>query len=212
MASSEKATCSQETPTGRKSVDEPTDKRKRPLLFSGHQDIQLLREVLSLDPFQDAPLTTPWESISRNLEDELAISPRGCRERTLELIDQYMKGDLESLERFCTEDELTIKKRLLQEVLLQFEIGFVAYKDRIGSGMVMAQNAANGNEDDDDEADYYRRRCRPEDYITSERSEQSSDAEEKDDEQPGSPKRPRLTEDGESKAAAPAASAGDREH
>lgn len=60
------------------------------------------------------------------------------------MIDQYIKGDMESLKRFCTEDEVPIKKRLLEEVLVQFEIGCIAYEDRISSGMVMAQNAANG--------------------------------------------------------------------
>lgn len=217
MASAEKTNGGQETPTSRKSSDEPTDKRKRPLRFSGQQDIQLLQEVISLNPFKDTPPTTAWASISRNLENVLAISSRRCRERTILMLDQYIKGDLASLQRFCTKDEFAIKEQLLQQVLQQYESGAGGYSTRIGSGMVPTPNAANAQEEDDDDFDLYKPRVILEEDVTPEQSdsgEPSSEAEDKDDEQPGSPKKPRLTEDDvfleEIKAAAAAAVAEER--
>ncbi|XP_077546397.1 uncharacterized protein LOC144159032 [Haemaphysalis longicornis] len=209
MASSEKSNRGQETPTGRKRADEPTDKRKPPVRFSGQQDIQLLHEVVSLNPFKDAPPTTVWASISRNLEDVLVISPRRCRERTLLMLDQYIKGDLTSLKRFCTEDEFVIKDELLQQVFEQYMSGPGGYSTRLGFGMVPALNAANAQdeeeveaeeekEDGDDAFDLYKGHAVLEDDVTPEQSdsgESSSEAEGNDAEQPDSPKRPRLTRD-----------------
>ncbi|XP_077551638.1 uncharacterized protein LOC144165712 [Haemaphysalis longicornis] len=206
MASSEKENGGQETPTGRKSSDEPTDKRKRPLRFSGQQDIQLLQEVISLNPFKDTPPTTAWASISRNLESVLDISSRRCRERTILMLDQYIKGDLASLQRFCTKDEFTIKEQLLQQVLQQYESGAGGYSTRIGSGMVSSLNTANSQEEEgDDDFDLYKPRVILEEEVTPEPSDNgerertsttSSESEDKDDEEQGSsPKRPRLSED-----------------
>ncbi|KAH9368757.1 hypothetical protein HPB48_004776 [Haemaphysalis longicornis] len=188
------------------SSDEPTDKRKRPLRFSGQQDIQLLQEVISLNPFKDTPPTTAWASISRNLESVLDISSRRCRERTILMLDQYIKGDLASLQRFCTKDEFTIKEQLLQQVLQQYESGAGGYSTRIGSGMVSSLNTANSQEEEgDDDFDLYKPRVILEEEVTPEPSDNgerertsttSSESEDKDDEEQGSsPKRPRLSED-----------------
>lgn len=225
MASLEKENADQETPTGRKSADEPTDKRKRPLRFSGQQDIQLLQEVVSLNPFKDTPPTTAWASISRNLENVLAISSRRCRERTILMLDQYIKGDLASLQRFCTKEEFVIKEQLLQQVLQQYESGAGGYSTRIGSGMVSALNTANAQEEEEDEDyDLYKPRVILQEEVTPEASDgcdrdhtstSSSESDDKEDEQPGSSsKRPRLNEDDvlleEIKAAAAAAAAENR--
>ncbi|KAH7946244.1 hypothetical protein HPB49_021884 [Dermacentor silvarum] len=171
--------------------DEPTDKRKRPLRFSGQQDIQLLQEVVSLNPFKDTPPTTAWASISRNLESVLSISSRRCRERTILMLDQYIKGDLASLQRFCTKDEFAVKEQLLQQ----------------------APQAAAAQEDDDDDFDLYKPRVILQEESTPEHSDslEPSSEHDKDDQQDQSPKRPRLTEDEvlieEIKAAAAAAAA-----
>ncbi|KAH7951207.1 uncharacterized protein LOC119394136 [Rhipicephalus sanguineus] len=214
MASTVKSNGTQEPASGRRNGDEPTDKRKRPLRFSGQQDIQLLQEVVSLNPFKDTPPTTAWASISRNLENVLSISSRRCRERTILMLDQYIKGDLASLQRFCTKDEFAVKEQLLQQVLQQYESGAGGYSSRIGSGVVTAPQAAAAQEDDDDDFDLYKPRVILQEDSTPEHSADSlepSSEHDKDDQQEPSPKRPRLTEDEvlieEIKAAAAAAAA-----
>ncbi|XP_065302004.1 uncharacterized protein [Dermacentor albipictus] len=213
MASADKNNGTPETPAGRRNGDEPTDKRKRPLRFSGQQDIQLLQEVVSLNPFKDTPPTTAWASISRNLENVLSISSRRCRERTILMLDQYIKGDLASLQRFCTKDEFAVKEQLLQQVLQQYEGGAGGYSSRIGTGVAAAPQAAAAQEDDDDDFDLYKPRVILQEESTPERSEslEPSSEHDKDDQQDQSPKRPRLTEDEvlieEIKAAAAAAAA-----
>lgn len=213
MARSKKSSCGRKTPCERKSAVEPTEERKRPLRFSGHQDIQLLREVVTLKPFKDAPPTTVWASISRNLEDVRAITARRCRERTILMLDQYIKGDMASLQRFCTQDEFVTKEQLLEQVVQQYMSGPGGYSALIGSGMGSAPNAANAQDEEgvEEEKEYeenekeegdgfelYKGRAVPEEVVTPEQSdsgEGTSKTEDKDDEQPASSKRPRLTED-----------------
>lgn len=218
MASADKTSSAPETPTSRKNNDESTDKRKRPLRFSGQQDIQLLREVVSLNPFKDTPPTTAWASISRNLESVLSISSRRCRERTILMLDQFIKGDVASLQRFCTRDEFAVKEQLLQQVLQQYESGAGGYSSRIGGGLVsnVPPTAATGaHDEDEDDFDLYKPRVILQEDSTPEHSagdslEPSSEPD-RDDRPEHSPKRPRLTEDEalieEIKAAAAAAAA-----
>lgn len=132
---------------------EETDKRKRPMRFSGQHDIRLLQEVVSLNPFKDTPPTTTWASISKNLEHLFMISSRRCRERTILLLDQFIKGDYPSLQRYCTKEEFAVKEQLLQQVLQQYEDGAGGYSSRIGGGFVTAAAAAAEEEDDDDDFD-----------------------------------------------------------
>ncbi|XP_077519376.1 uncharacterized protein LOC144129242 isoform X2 [Amblyomma americanum] len=132
---------------------EETDKRKRPMRFSGQHDIRLLQEVVSLNPFKDTPPTTTWASISKNLEHLFMISSRRCRERTILLLDQFIKGDYPSLQRYCTKEEFAIKEQLLQQVLQQYEDGAGGYSSRIGGGFVTAAAAAADEEEDDDDFD-----------------------------------------------------------
>ncbi|XP_049268836.1 uncharacterized protein LOC119381729 [Rhipicephalus sanguineus] len=98
---------------------EETDKRKRPMRFSGQHDIRLLEEVVSLNPFKDTPPTTTWALISKNLGHLFSISSRRCRERTILLLDQFIKGDYPSLQRFCTTEEFAVKEQLLQQAPLK---------------------------------------------------------------------------------------------
>ncbi|KAH7969149.1 hypothetical protein HPB52_015130 [Rhipicephalus sanguineus] len=100
----------------RRGNGEETDKRKRPMRFSGQHDIRLLEEVVSLNPFKDTPPTTTWALISKNLGHLFSISSRRCRERTILLLDQFIKGDYPSLQRFCTTEEFAVKEQLLQQV------------------------------------------------------------------------------------------------
>ncbi|KAH6936267.1 hypothetical protein HPB50_015197 [Hyalomma asiaticum] len=134
----------------RRGNGEETDKRKRPMRFSGQHDIRLLQEVVSLNPFKDTPPTTTWASISKNLEHMFAISSRRCRERTILMLDQFIKGDYPSLQRFCTSEEFSIKEQLLTQVLQQYEDGAGGYSTRIGGGYVTAAAAAAEDEEDDD--------------------------------------------------------------
>lgn len=138
---------------------EETDKRKRPIRFSGQHDIQLLQEVVNLNPFKDTPPTTTWASISKNLEHLFIISSRRCRERTILLLDQFIKGDYPSLQRFCTKEEFAVKEQLLQQVLQQYEDGAGGYSSRIGGGFVAA--AAAAAEEEDEEEDFDLEKCRP---------------------------------------------------
>lgn len=139
---------------------EETDKRKRPMRFSGQHDIQLLQEVVNLNPFKDTPPTTTWASISKNLEHMFIISSRRCRERTILMLDQFIKGDYPSLQRFCTKEEFTVKEQLLQQVLQQYEDGAGGYSSRIGGGIVAA-SAAAAEEDNDDEEEFDLDKIRP---------------------------------------------------
>ncbi|XP_077535817.1 uncharacterized protein LOC144148103 isoform X1 [Haemaphysalis longicornis] len=132
---------------------EETDKRKRPIRFSGQHDIRLLQEVVNLNPFKDTPPTTTWASISKNLEHLFIISSRRCRERTILLLDQFIKGDYPSLQRFCTKEEFAVKEQLLQQVLQQYEDGAGGYSTRIGGGFVTAAAAAAEDDEDDEEFD-----------------------------------------------------------
>lgn len=132
---------------------EETDKRKRPIRFSGQHDIRLLQEVVNLNPFKDTPPTTTWASISKNLEHLFIISSRRCRERTILLLDQFIKGDYPSLQRFCTKEEFAVKEQLLQQVLQQYEDGAGGYSSRIGGGFVTAAAAAAEEDEDDEEFD-----------------------------------------------------------
>ncbi|XP_077485425.1 uncharacterized protein LOC144095628 [Amblyomma americanum] len=172
--------------------------------------------VVSLNPFKDTPPTTAWASISRNLENVLRISSRRCRERTILMLDQFIKGDLASLQRFCTKDEFAVKEQLLQQVLQQYESGAGGYSSRIGGGLVsnVPAVAATGAPDEDD-IELYKPRVILQEDSTPEHSaadslELSSEPD-KDDRPEHTPKRPRLTEDEvlieEIKAAAAAAAA-----
>ncbi|CAN7984150.1 unnamed protein product, partial [Ixodes hexagonus] len=149
-----------------------TDKRKRPLRFAGQHDIQLLQEVVNLNPFKDTPPTTAWASISRNLENVLVISSRRCRERTILMLDQFIKGDYPSLQRFCSKEEFAIKEQLLQQVLQQYESGAGGYSSRIG---IVASGTAAAHEDNDDEDDFDLEKIRPrvilQEELTPERSQ-----------------------------------------
>ncbi|XP_042142337.1 uncharacterized protein LOC8053753 [Ixodes scapularis] len=149
---SEKATRhSKRTDAADSGNGEETDKRKRPMRFTGQHDIQLLQEVVNLNPFKDTPPTTTWASISKNLERLFMISSRRCRERTILMLDQFIKGDYPSLQRFCTKEEFTIKEQLLQQVLQQYEDGAGGYSSRIGGGIVAAAAAAADEDNDDDD-------------------------------------------------------------
>ncbi|KAL1430537.1 hypothetical protein MTO96_014969 [Rhipicephalus appendiculatus] len=162
----------------RRGNGEETDKRKRPMRFSGQHDIRLLEEVVSLNPFKDTPPTTTWASISKNLGHLFSISSRRCRERTILLLDQFIKGDYPSLQRFCTKEEFAVKEQLLQQVLQQYEDGAGGYSSRIGGGFVTAASAAAEDEEDDDDFDPDKIRPRvilhedstPEPYTTRQES------------------------------------------
>ncbi|XP_075740541.1 uncharacterized protein LOC119172268 isoform X2 [Rhipicephalus microplus] len=197
MATTEKGNGTTEVAAGQKNGDEPADKRKRPLRFSGQQDIQLLQEVVSLNPFKDTPPTTAWAAISRNLDSVLKISSRRCRERTILMLDQYIKGDLASLQRFCTKDELAVKEQLLHQVLQQYESGAGGYSSRIGSGVSTAPQAAAVQEDDNEDFDLYRPRIILHEDSTPEHSDnhEPSSEQDRDDKQALSPKRPRFMDD-----------------
>lgn len=184
---------------------EETDKRKRPMRFSGQHDIRLLEEVVSLNPFKDTPPTTTWASISKNLEHLFTISSRRCRERTILLLDQFIKGDYPSLQRFCTKDEFAVKEQLLQQVLQQYEDGAGGYSSRIGGGFVTAAAAAAEDEEDDDDFDPEKIRPRvilhedstPEPYTTRQGSVEheqngTSTKEQTSSTSSSSAKRPRL--------------------
>lgn len=110
------------------------DTRKRPFRFTGQQDIILLQEVLRTNPFKDVPPTTAWAVISKMLAPQLAISTRCCRERTLLLLDQYIRQDDGNLYRYCSEQELVTKQVLLQQVREQYENGAGGYSTRICGG------------------------------------------------------------------------------
>nr|XP_037279210.1 uncharacterized protein LOC119172268 [Rhipicephalus microplus] len=197
MASTEKSSGATDAAACPKNGDEPADKRKRPLRFSGQQDIQLLQEVVSLNPFKDTPPTTAWAAISRNLDSVLKISSRRCRERTILMLDQYIKGDLASLQRFCTKDELAVKEQLLHQVLQQYESGAGGYSSRIGSGVSTAPQAAAVQEDDNEDFDLYRPRIILHEDSTPEHSDnhEPSSEQDRDDKQALSPKRPRFMDD-----------------
>lgn len=159
---------------------EETDKRKRPMRFSGQHDIRLLEEVVSLNPFKDTPPTTTWASISKNLGHLFSISSRRCRERTILLLDQFIKGDYPSLQRFCTKEEFAVKEQLLQQVLQQYEDGAGGYSSRIGGGFVTAAASVAEDEEDDDDFDPDKIRPRvilhegstPEPYTTRQDSDE----------------------------------------
>ncbi|XP_075748061.1 uncharacterized protein LOC142813980 isoform X2 [Rhipicephalus microplus] len=197
MASTEKGNGTTEVAAGQKNGDEPADKRKRPLRFSGQQDIQLLQEVVSLNPFKDTPPTTAWAAISRNLDSVLKISSRRCRERTILMLDQYIKGDLASLQRFCTKDELAVKEQLLHQVMQQYESGAGGYSSRIGSGVSTVPQAAAVQEDDNEDFDLYRPRIILHEDSTPEHSDshELSSEQDRDDKQELFLKRPRLMDD-----------------
>ncbi|XP_040360967.1 uncharacterized protein LOC121048564 [Ixodes scapularis] len=177
--------------------DLPSDKRKRPLRFAGQHDIQLLQEVVNLNPFKDTPPTTAWASISRNLESVLAISSRRCRERTILMLDQFIKGDYPSLQRFCTKEEFAVKEQLLQQVLQQYESGAGGYSSRIG---IVASGTAAPHDDNDDDDDFDLDKIRPrvilQEELTPEHSPSpESDSEHDRDEEASPVKRARTTED-----------------
>ncbi|XP_064480464.1 uncharacterized protein LOC135393980 isoform X3 [Ornithodoros turicata] len=178
---------------------EETDKRKRPMRFSGQHDIQLLREVVNLNPFKDTPPTTTWASISKNLEHMFMISSRRCRERTILMLDQYIKGDYPSLQRFCTKEEFQVKEHLLQDVLRQYEEGAGGYSSRIGGGIVSATVAAAEDDNEPDDEDFDLDKIRPRVILHEEStpehygSRQGSGSEH---DQNGNPcKRPRLADE-----------------
>lgn len=166
--------------------------------FSGQHDIQLLQEVVNLNPFKDTPPTTTWASISKNLEHMFMISSRRCRERTILMLDQYIKGDYPSLQRFCTKEEFQVKEQLLQKVLQQYEDGAGGYSSRIGGGFVAATAAAAEEDNDAEEDDFDLDKIRPRVILHEESTPEHYGSRQggSEHEQNGNPcKRPRLADD-----------------
>lgn len=86
--------------------------RKR---FAVEDDLQLLREVLRLNPFTD---THQWTSVAHavNVARDKEFTSRGCRERTELLIGLLRKKEWVNLRKFGTEEIYKEKEALLQRV------------------------------------------------------------------------------------------------
>ncbi|KAL3212119.1 hypothetical protein MRX96_051909 [Rhipicephalus microplus] len=167
MASTERVSNIPEAEACRNNGNELTTKRKLSQLFRGQNDIELLHEVVKLNPFMNAPPTTAWTTISRNLENVLKITPRFCRDRTLLLLRQYGNGDCVNLQRFCTKEELAIKEQLLQQVLKQYHSGAGGYKSRLGSAIPLKPQAESSEQKEDVQQEPLPKRPRPTEQMVA---------------------------------------------
>lgn len=75
--------------------------RKTQVRFSSKDDINLLKEVLSENPFTDK---SKWNNIAENLKENaekvFSVDARRVRERTQLLLQQFKTENIEALKRF----------------------------------------------------------------------------------------------------------------
>ncbi|XP_064457486.1 uncharacterized protein LOC135368255 isoform X1 [Ornithodoros turicata] len=94
--------------------------RKR---FHPQDDVHLMREVLSLNPFTDS---SKWAVVAQgvNAASEKEFTVRGCRERIDLLLNLFRKQDWNNLRKSGSEAQYKEKTALLQEVSdLEIECG-----------------------------------------------------------------------------------------
>ncbi|GAB6032750.1 hypothetical protein CHUAL_011618 [Chamberlinius hualienensis] len=84
--------------------------------FTCFQDIMLLREVLSQDPFSKGK--SAWIEITSNISVYVPnITLRTCRDRALRLIKAFKANDTNNLRKCGTEEQYHEKEELLRDVV-----------------------------------------------------------------------------------------------
>ncbi|XP_062578388.1 uncharacterized protein LOC134240297 [Saccostrea cucullata] len=90
--------------------------RKKQVRFSDQNDIKLLREVLSKNPFEEK---SKWAEIASKLP--MDVDTRRVRERTLLLIEQRRKHNKSSLKKSGVDEEYGEKENLMDEAIDLFD-------------------------------------------------------------------------------------------
>ncbi|XP_062580715.1 uncharacterized protein LOC134242626 [Saccostrea cucullata] len=137
--------------------------------FSMKDDIELLKEVSSVNPFSGDSVNK-WAEIAENFmmaHEGVALDGRRCRERTSLLLSYFKADDRDKLYRSGTDEEYGEKEQLLQEVLeLSEQVKFKTEKGKdesqkaqlIRKRAIENMKTATSDENDDSQCSVKRRK------------------------------------------------------
>ena len=98
-------------------------KRRKPTFrFRAGADVDLLKEVMNLQPF-DAPhgeTASRWEAVANNLcsvYGDGSLVPKACRTRFDDLVEAFKTQQMDALRASGTEEEYEEREQLLQDIV-----------------------------------------------------------------------------------------------